>query len=52
MRLTAQEDKVELPVYGATDPVAGVVEFTKPEGVTSVEVKVGQYCVFKTLFLI
>lgn len=40
LRLTAQEDDVELPVYGATDHVAGAVEFTKPEGVTSVEVKI------------
>ena len=49
LRLTAQEDNVELPVYGATNHVAGVIEFTKPEGVTSVEVKVGQYCAFKSL---
>lgn len=47
--LTAQEDNVELPVYGATNHVAGVIELTKPEGVTSVGVQVGQYCAFKSL---
>jgi hypothetical protein len=40
LRLTAQEDNVELPVYGLRDHVSGTVELSKTEGITSVEVKV------------
>ncbi|KAF9483515.1 hypothetical protein BDN70DRAFT_799620 [Pholiota conissans] len=40
LRLTAQEDNVELPVYGLGDHVSGTVELSKTEGITSVEVKI------------
>jgi len=40
LRLNAQEDNVALPVYGSNGVVEGTVELSKPEGVTSVEVKV------------
>lgn len=40
LRLTAQENGVELPVYGIGEHVTGVVELSKTAGVTSVEVKV------------
>lgn len=40
LRLTAQENGVELPVYGIGEHVTGVVELSKPAGITSVEVKV------------
>jgi len=48
LRLTAQGDNLELPVYGATDHVEGIIEFVKPEGITTVEVKVGQYCALRS----
>ncbi|KAF8195593.1 hypothetical protein BJ912DRAFT_957489 [Pholiota molesta] len=41
LRLTAQEDNVELPVYGLRDHVSGTVELSKTEGITSVEVRGG-----------
>ncbi|KAJ7282419.1 kinase-like domain-containing protein, partial [Mycena rebaudengoi] len=40
LRLTAQEDKIELPVYGIGGIVAGTVELTKTENISSVEVTV------------
>ncbi|KAF8967179.1 hypothetical protein BDZ97DRAFT_1656721 [Flammula alnicola] len=40
LRLTAQEDNVTLPVYGTADHVGGIVELSKTEGITSVEVKI------------
>ncbi|KAJ7195267.1 kinase-like domain-containing protein [Mycena rebaudengoi] len=40
LRLTAQEDKIELPVYGTGGVVAGTVELTKMENISSVEVTV------------
>ncbi|KAF5315366.1 hypothetical protein D9619_007113 [Psilocybe cf. subviscida] len=40
LRLTAQENGVELPVYGIGEHVTGVVELSKPAGITSVEVKI------------
>lgn len=48
LRLTAQENGVELPVYGIGEHVTGVVELSKTAGVTSVEVKVSiasEFCV-------
>ena len=40
LRLNAQENETSLPVYGSGSLVDGVVELTKTEGVSSVEVKV------------
>lgn len=40
LRLTAQENGIELPVYGIGEHVTGVVELSKTAGVTSVDVKV------------
>ncbi|KAJ7820680.1 hypothetical protein B0H13DRAFT_1738381 [Mycena leptocephala] len=40
LRLTAQEDKIELPVYGTGGVVAGTVELTKTGNIDSVEVTV------------
>ncbi|KAF7339029.1 Kinase-like protein [Mycena venus] len=40
LHLTAQEDKIELPVYGTGGVLAGIVELTKTENISSVEVKV------------
>ncbi|KAJ7228380.1 hypothetical protein GGX14DRAFT_692431 [Mycena pura] len=40
LRLTAQEDKIELPVYGSGGVVEGIVELAKTEHVSNVEVKV------------
>ncbi|GLB38635.1 hypothetical protein LshimejAT787_0505000 [Lyophyllum shimeji] len=40
LRLTAQENNIELPTYGAQSCVEGVVELSKVEHITSVEVKI------------
>jgi hypothetical protein len=40
LRLAAQEDKLDLPVYGAGSVVEGVVELTKTDSISSVEIKV------------
>ncbi|KAF9029903.1 hypothetical protein BDZ89DRAFT_1065002 [Hymenopellis radicata] len=40
LRLNAQEDNIDLPVYGSASSVEGSIEVTKPDGITSVEVKV------------
>nr|GAT53036.1 predicted protein [Mycena chlorophos] len=40
LRLSAQEDKIDLPVYGTAGVVEGVVEITKTTHVSTVEVKV------------
>ena len=42
LRLNAQEDNVELPVYGLGGQVTGTVELSKTEAVQSVEVKVSK----------
>jgi len=42
LRLNAQEDNVELPVYGMGGQVTGTVELSKTEAVQSVEVKVSK----------
>ncbi|KAF8173235.1 hypothetical protein K438DRAFT_1909026 [Mycena galopus ATCC 62051] len=39
LRLAAQEENVDLPVYGSGSVVEGTVELSKPEKVDSVEVK-------------
>jgi hypothetical protein len=44
LRLTAQEDKIELPVYGTGGVVAGTVELTKTGNIDSVEVTVACPC--------
>lgn len=44
LRLSSQEENIALPLYGASDVVEGVVELSKPEGVTSVEVQESHYC--------
>lgn len=44
LRLTAQEDKIELPVYGTGGVVAGTIELTKTESISSVEVTVACPC--------
>lgn len=41
LRLNAQEEDAILPVYGSGGLVEGTVQLAKTEGVTSVEVKVG-----------
>ncbi|KZT64274.1 hypothetical protein DAEQUDRAFT_43057 [Daedalea quercina L-15889] len=40
LRLSEQEDKATLPVYGCGDSVEGTVELAKPESASSVEVRV------------
>ncbi|KAJ7842864.1 hypothetical protein B0H14DRAFT_2359376 [Mycena olivaceomarginata] len=40
MRITAQEDEIDLPVYGTGDVVAGTIEVTKTENISSVDVTV------------
>ncbi|OSD07311.1 hypothetical protein PYCCODRAFT_1359167 [Trametes coccinea BRFM310] len=40
LRLFAQEDNVNLPVYGTGEAVEGAVTLAKTEGVTAVEVKI------------
>ncbi|KAJ7758887.1 hypothetical protein B0H14DRAFT_388882 [Mycena olivaceomarginata] len=40
MRITAQEDEIDLPVYGMGDVVAGTIEVTKTENISSVDVTV------------
>jgi hypothetical protein len=40
LRLTAQEDKVDLPVYGSGGLVEGTVELAKTDNISTVEVKV------------
>ncbi|KAJ7923323.1 hypothetical protein B0H13DRAFT_1980393 [Mycena leptocephala] len=40
LRLAAQEDKLDLPVYGAGSVVEGIVELTKIDSISSVEIKV------------
>ncbi|KAJ7926869.1 hypothetical protein B0H13DRAFT_1474855, partial [Mycena leptocephala] len=40
MRITAQEDEIDLPVYGTDDVVAGTIEVTKTENISSVDVTV------------
>ncbi|KIY63495.1 hypothetical protein CYLTODRAFT_426067 [Cylindrobasidium torrendii FP15055 ss-10] len=40
LRLGRQEQHVELPIYGAGGVVDGIVEAGKPDGITSVEVKI------------
>ena len=44
LRLSSQEENITLPVYGASDVVEGVVELSKPDGVTSVEVQESDCC--------
>ncbi|KAJ7498660.1 hypothetical protein FB451DRAFT_1016434 [Mycena latifolia] len=40
LRLTAQEDKIDLPVYGSGGAVEGTVELAKTDNISTVEVKV------------
>ncbi|KDQ62639.1 hypothetical protein JAAARDRAFT_171170 [Jaapia argillacea MUCL 33604] len=40
LRLTAQEDGVELPEYGSGNVVEGTITLSKPESVLSVDVKI------------
>ncbi|KAJ6532956.1 hypothetical protein B0H19DRAFT_965393 [Mycena capillaripes] len=40
LRLSAQEDNLDLPVYGSGDVVEGTVELTKTDSIDSVELKV------------
>ncbi|KAH7927817.1 hypothetical protein BV22DRAFT_1060350 [Leucogyrophana mollusca] len=40
LRLVGQDDHASLPVYGYGAAVKGTVEISKPEGITSVEVKI------------
>ncbi|KAJ7490309.1 hypothetical protein B0H11DRAFT_2010012 [Mycena galericulata] len=40
LRLTAQQDKIDLPVYGSGGVVEGTVELTKTEDISNVEVKI------------
>lgn len=40
LRLTAQQDGVDLPVYGLGSVVEGTVELTKTDNISTVEVKV------------
>lgn len=41
LRLKDQEENAVLPVYGYRATISGTVDLTKPEGILSVEVKVG-----------
>lgn len=40
LRLTSQDRNAELPIYGCSSSVEGVVHLSKPDGVTAVELKV------------
>lgn len=40
LRLVEQDDNITLPVYGCGDSVEGSIIVAKPDGVTSVEVKI------------
>ncbi|KAF9806952.1 hypothetical protein IEO21_08442 [Rhodonia placenta] len=40
LRLVEQDDNITLPVYGCGDSVEGSIVVAKPDGVTSVEVKI------------
>lgn len=40
LRLIEQDNNVDIPVYGCGDSVEGTVNISKPESITSVEVKV------------
>ncbi|KAJ7044611.1 hypothetical protein C8F04DRAFT_1350853 [Mycena alexandri] len=40
LRLSAQEDKIDLPVYGSGGVVEGTVELSKTDNISTVEVKV------------
>ncbi|KAJ7639086.1 hypothetical protein FB45DRAFT_1001079 [Roridomyces roridus] len=40
LRLTAQKDNIELPVYGCGSLVEGIVELAKTDNVSTVEVKI------------
>lgn len=40
LRLNAQEDNIELPVYGSQGCVEGTIELSKTEHITSVEAKI------------
>ena len=40
LRLFAQREGVELPIYASGTSIVGTIELSKTEGVTSVEVKV------------
>jgi hypothetical protein len=45
LRLTAQEEKIELPVYGTGGVVEGTVELqTKPDNISTVKVTVAPLC--------
>jgi hypothetical protein len=44
LRLTAQEDKINLPVYGAAGVVEGTVELAKTDNISTVEVTVTPLC--------
>jgi hypothetical protein len=46
LRLNAQEDSVEVPVYGLGGRVTGTVELSKTKAVQSVEVKVSKGVVY------
>ncbi|KAF7301916.1 hypothetical protein MIND_00757600 [Mycena indigotica] len=49
LRLTAQQDKIDLPVYGTGGVVEGIVEITKATHVSTVEVKVEGRLVLKEI---
>lgn len=50
LRLTSQEENIDLPVYGVADRVSGTVELSKTENVTCVEVKVLRIVAFLSVF--
>jgi hypothetical protein len=52
LRLIAQEDKIELPVYGTGGVVAGTVELSKTGNISSVEVTVACPCWSMSRFFI
>jgi hypothetical protein len=40
LRLKQEDDNLELPVYGSGDSIEGLVELTRTENMSSVEIKV------------
>lgn len=45
LRLAAQDDKLELPVYNIGASVEGAVELTKADSISSVELKVTSFLI-------
>ncbi|KAJ6515613.1 hypothetical protein C8R45DRAFT_213658 [Mycena sanguinolenta] len=49
LRLNAQQDNIDLPVYGAGGAVEGTIELTKTENISTVEITVEGHLVLKEI---